>query len=184
MATTQTAPQLGIEAPNFRLPAIDGRTYSLKDVSARYGVVVAFIFNHCPFVQAVAERMVTDAKTLMAEGIGFVAINANDPADYPEDSPANMKLFAARHGFPFPYLFDETQEIARAYDAVCTPEFYGVTKDGILAYHGRLDEGRKGEPPPGARRELVEAMRMVAQSGKGPAEQFASVGCSIKWRHG
>jgi peroxiredoxin len=184
MATTQTAPRLGVQAPNFRLPATDGKTYSLKDVSGRNGAVVAFICNHCPYVKAVAERMVVDAKTLMAEGIGFVAINANDTVEYPDDSPANMKLFAARYAFPFPYLFDETQEVARAYDAVCTPEFYGVSKDGILAYHGRLDEARKGEPAPGAPRELVDAMRMIAQTGKGPAQQFPSVGCSIKWRQG
>jgi peroxiredoxin len=183
MATLQTAPRLGIQAPDFRLPATDGRAYSLKDVSGANGVVVAFLCNHCPYVKAVAERMVEDAKTLMAEGIGFVAINANDPVAYPEDSPDNMKLFAARYGFPFPYLFDESQEVARAYDAVCTPEFYGVNRDGVIAYHGRLDEGRKGEPPPGARRELVDAMRMIATTGRGPAQQFASVGCSIKWRN-
>jgi peroxiredoxin len=182
MATLQTAPKLGIAAPDFRLPATDGKLYSLKDVSGRNGVVVAFICNHCPYVKAVAERMVADAKTLMAEGVGFVAINANDTVAYPEDSLPNMKLFAARYGFPFPYLFDESQEIARAYDAVCTPEFYGVSNEGVLVYHGRLDEGRKGEPPPGARRELVEAMHMVAQTGTGPTQQFPSVGCSIKWR--
>jgi hypothetical protein len=133
-------------------------------------------------VKAVVERMVADAKTLIAEGIGFVAINANDVAAYPEDSPANMKLFAAAHGFPFPYLFDESQEVARAYDAVCTPEFYGISRDGVIAYHGRLDEGRKNELAPGAKRELVDAMGLIARTGKGPAQQFASVGCSIKWR--
>jgi hypothetical protein len=126
--------------------------------------------------------MVADAKTLMAEGIGFVVISANDTGTYPEDSPANMKLFAARHGFPFPYLFDESQQVARAYDAVCTPEFYGISREGIIAYHGRLDEGRKDQPPPGAQRELVDAMRMVVATGKGPDRQIPSVGCSIKWR--
>jgi peroxiredoxin len=183
MATLQPAPRLGLEAPNFRLPGTDGKTYSLKDVSGRNGVVVAFICNHCPYVKAVVERMVADAKTLMAEGIGFVAISANDPASYPEDSPANMKLFAIKHGFPFPYLFDESQEVGRAYDAVCTPEFYGINKDGLIAYHGRLDEGRKDPPPPGAKRELVDAMLMIARTGRGPDQQFASVGCSIKWKH-
>jgi peroxiredoxin len=182
MPTLQTAPRLGLQAPNFRLPATDGKSYSLKDVSGANGVVVAFICNHCPYVKAVAGRMVTDAKTLLAEGVGFVAINANDTAAYPEDSPDNMKLFAAKHGFPFPYLFDATQEIARAYDAVCTPEFYGISKDGLIAYHGRLDEGRKNEPPPGAKRELVDAMRAIATTGRGPDQQLASVGCSIKWR--
>ena len=93
-----------------------------------------------------------------------------------------MKAFAARHAFPFPYLFDESQAVARAYDAACTPEFYGISKDGVIAYHGRLDEGRKDPPPAGARRELLDAMRMIARTGKGPAEQFPSVGCSIKWK--
>jgi hypothetical protein len=119
----------------------------------------------------------------MAEGVGFVAISANDPATHPEDSPANMKLFAAKHAFPFPYLFDESQGIARAYDAACTPEFYGITRDGVIAYHGRLDEGRTGELPPRAKRELVDAMRTIAATGKGPSQQLAAVGCSIKWKH-
>ena len=116
------------------------------------------------------------------EGIGFVAISANDPVSHPDNSFPNMRKFAEQHGFPFPYLFDESQETARAYDAACTPEFYGISRDGTIEYHGRLDQGRTDQPPPGARRELVEAMRAIAKSGKGPAEQIASVGCSIKWK--
>src|SRR3978361_65560 len=112
MAMLQTVPRLGIPAPQFRLPGTDGKTYDLKSVSGANGLVVAFICNHCPYVKAVVGRMVSDAKALMAEGIGFVAISSNDVAAYPDDSPANMKLFAAQHGFPFPYLFDETQAIA------------------------------------------------------------------------
>jgi Redoxin len=126
--------------------------------------------------------MVEDAKRLAAEGIGFVAISSNDATHYPEDSFDKMKAFAARHGFAFPYLHDESQEVARAYDAVCTPDFFGLNADGSIAYRGRLDPGRKDPPPPGARRELVEAMRMIAETGKGPAEQYPSVGCSIKWK--
>ncbi len=183
MATLQTASILGKQAPDFRLPGTDGKTCGLKEVSGANGLVVAFICNHCPYVKAVVDRMVSDARTLMAEGIGFVAISANDPATHPDDSPANMKQFALKHGFPFPYLFDESQEVARAYDAVCTPEFYGVTKDGIVAYHGRLDEGRKDPPPMGAKRELLDAMRLIVATGKGPAQQIPSVGCSIKWKH-
>jgi peroxiredoxin len=133
-------------------------------------------------VKAVVGRMVADARALAAEGIGFVAISANDPVSYPEDSFDNMKLFAARHAFPFPYLFDESQKVARAYDAACTPEFYGINKDGVIAYHGRLDEGRKDPPPANAKRELLDAMRMIAKTGAGPAGQFPSVGCSIKWK--
>ena len=182
MATLQTAPALGIKAPAFRLPGTDGKTYDLKEVTGRNGLVVAFICNHCPYVKAVVDRMVADARTLMAEGIGFVAICANDAVAYPQDSPANMKLFAAAHGFPFPYLFDESQAVAHAYDAVCTPEFYGITRDGVIAYHGRLDEGRKNALPPGAKHELVDAMLMIAKTGRGPEQQLASVGCSIKWR--
>ncbi len=182
MATLGTAPDLGIEAPRFALPATDGRTYSLVDVAGENGTVVAFICNHCPYVRAVVARMVADARTLAEEGIGFVAINANDTASHPEDSPANMKVFAEKHGFPFPYLFDETQETARAYDAACTPEFFGISRAGTIEYRGRLDQGRTDTPPPDARRELVEAMRAIATTGKGPAEQIASVGCSIKWK--
>ncbi len=182
MATLGTAPHLGIAAPHFSLPGTDGKTISLDDVAGENGTVVAFICNHCPYVKAVAARMVADAETLAGEGVGFVAISANDPVSHPEDSPANMKLFAAKHGFPFPYLFDEAQETARAYDAVCTPEFFGISRAGTIEYRGRLDEGRTGEPPRNAKRELVEAMRAIARTGKGPAEQTPSVGCSIKWK--
>ena len=182
MATIGTAPHLGVEAPRFALPGTDGKTTSLDDVAGVNGTVVAFICNHCPYVKAVVARMVADAKTLAAEGIGFVAINANDPVSHPEDSPANMKLFAETHGFLFPYLFDEAQDTARAYDAACTPEFFGISRAGTIEYRGRLDQGRTDAPPPGARRELIEAMRAIAATGKGPAEQIASVGCSIKWK--
>lgn len=176
------SPALGVKAPDFALPATDGKTYRLADVAGEKGTVVVFICNYCPYVKAVAPRVVADAKTLAAEGIGFVAISSNDAASYPADSFDNMKAFAEKHGFPFPYLYDESQEVARAYEAVCTPDFFGLDASGSIAYRGRLDEGRKDEPPPGARRELVEAMRTIARTGQGPAEQFPSVGCSIKWK--
>jgi len=182
MALLQSAPKLGTKAPDFRLPATDGKTYSLADVAGSNGTVVAFICNHCPYVKAVADRMVADAAALAAEGIGFAAICSNDPVSHPDDSFDNMKLFADKHGFPFPYLHDESQAVARAYDAACTPEFYGIAADGTIAYHGRLDEGRKDPPPAGAKRELLEAMRMIAKSGNGPDQQIPSVGCSIKWK--
>lgn len=182
MAAFVTAPELGIKAPDFALPATDGKTYRLVDVAGPNGTVVVFICNHCPYVKAVAGRMVADAKALAAEGIGFVAISSNDAESYAADSFEAMKVFAATHGFPFPYLYDESQHVARAYDAVCTPDFYGVSREGTIEYRGRLDEGRKEEPPPGAKRELVEAMRLIAGIGKGPKEQFPSVGCSIKWK--
>lgn len=184
MPTLQTAPMLGVKAPTFSLPGTDGRTWSLSDVAGPNGTVVAFICNHCPYVKAVIGRTVADARTLSADGIGFVAISANDPDAYPEDSFDDMKLFAARHGLSFPYLFDESQQVARAFDAACTPEFYGIDRNGVIAYHGRLDEGRKDPPPAGAKRELLAAMREIAATGKGPSEQLPAVGCSIKWKAG
>jgi len=148
----------------------------------RKGTVVAFICNHCPYVKAVIDRMVADARVLMSEGIGFVAICSNDGASYPEDSFENMKHFANAHDFPFPYLQDETQAVARAYGAVCTPDFFGYSAERKLKYRGRLDEGRKTPPGPGAPRELVEAMRAIAKTGVVPADQNPSLGCSIKWK--
>jgi peroxiredoxin len=182
MPTVQTAPVLGIKAPDFSLPGTDGKTYTLADVAGRNGTVVAFICNHCPYVKGVVARMVADARTLAAEGIGFVAISSNDIVSHPDDSPEHMKQFAETHGFPFPYLYDESQDIARAYDAACTPEFHGISTAGTIEYRGRLDEGRKEPPGPNARRELLEAMRAIAKTGKGPTEQVPSVGCSIKWK--
>jgi peroxiredoxin len=182
MAMLKTAPKLGIRAPAFSLPATDGKSYSLADISRPNGAVVAFICNHCPYVKAVVGRMVEDARTLAAEGIGFVAISANDPASHPDDSFPNMKLFAERHRFPFPYLFDASQETARAYDAACTPEFFGISRDGTIEHHGRLDQGRTDQPPANAKRELLDAMRMIVATGKGPASQMPAVGCSIKWK--
>lgn len=182
MAVTPPPAEIGIAAPDFTLPATDGKTYSLADVTGEKGTVVVFICNHCPYVKSIVDRLVADAKALAADGIGFVAISANDVATYPEDSFDNMKAFAEQNGFPFPYLYDESQEVARAYKAECTPDFFGLDADGKVQYRGRLDEGRKDPPPPGAKRELLEAMRMVAATGKAPADQIPSIGCSIKWR--
>ncbi|WP_143199970.1 thioredoxin family protein, partial [Bradyrhizobium sp. NAS80.1] len=126
----------------FQLPATDGKTYALDDVAGEKGTVVVFICNHCPYVKAVIDRVVSDARVLMSESIGFAAICSNDAASYPEDSFENMKRFAKAHDFPFPYLHDETQTVARAYGAVCTPDFFGYNADRKLKYRGRLDEGR------------------------------------------
>jgi len=182
MAVSPPALDIGMTAGSFRLPSTDGKSYSLDDVAGKKGTVVVFICNHCPYVKAVADRMVADARALMAEGIGFVAINSNDVDAYPEDSPENMKDFAAKHSFPFPYLFDESQDVARAYGAVCTPDFFGFDSSHRLRYRGRLDEGRTTPPPANARRELLEAMRKVAATGEAPKEQVSSMGCSIKWK--
>ena len=182
MAVAQTEIALDTIAPDFRLPATDGRTYALKDVAAERGTVIVFICNHCPYVKAVIGRLVADARVLMSEGVGFAAICSNDAASYPEDSFPKMGEFARKHAFPFPYLHDESQDAAHAYGAVCTPDFFGFDRDLKLKYRGRLDEGRTTPPPANARRELLEAMRAIAEGRPAPANQVASIGCSIKWR--
>jgi peroxiredoxin len=182
MAATATEIILDTPAPDLRLPATNGKTYALADVAGEKGTVIVFICNHCPYVKAVIDRLAADARVLMAEGIGFAAICANDATDYPDDSFANMKRFAKVHDLPFPYLHDESQSVARAYGAVCTPDYFGYGKDRRLKYRGRLDEGRTGPLPKGARRELVEAMRAIAATGVAPGNQTPSVGCSIKWK--
>jgi peroxiredoxin len=172
----------GWKAPDFSLPAVDGRTYRLADVRGPRGTLVMFICNHCPYVRAVIDRLVRDVRELRPLGIGAVAIMANDYIHYPDDAPEKMRTFAAEHRFTFPYLIDETQEVARAYDAVCTPDFFGFDADLGLQYRGRLDESGRQPAAPDTKRELFEAMRLVAETGRGPAEQHASIGCSIKWR--
>ena len=184
MAATPPPLTLDTPASNFRLPATDGRTYALEDIAGKNGTVIVFICNHCPYVKAVIGRLVADARTLMAEGVGFAAICSNDAAAYPEDSFEAMQRFARAHAFPFPYLHDEDQSVARAYGAVCTPDFFGYDANGRLKYRGRLDEGRTSPPPAGARRELVEAMRAIAATGIAPPGQVPSIGCSIKWKAG
>jgi peroxiredoxin len=184
MAVGQMEMALGATAPDFRLPATDGRTYALKDVAGAKGTVIVFICNHCPYVKAVIGRLTADARLLMAEGVGFAAICSNDAASYREDSFPKMGEFALAHDFPFPYLHDETQQVARAYGAVCTPDFFGFDRDLKLKYRGRLDEGRTTPPPRNARRELLEAMRAIAAGRPAPANQAPSIGCSIKWKPG
>jgi peroxiredoxin len=171
----------GWKAQAFELPATDGKIYALSDIRGPKGTLIAFICNHCPYVKSVIDRLVRDAKDLQAAGIGVAAICANDAAEYPEDSFANMKKFAEKHGFTFPYLHDESQAVARAYDAVCTPDFFGFNAKDELQYRGRLDAART-QAVPGARRDLYDAMLMVAKAGNGPTEQIASMGCSIKWK--
>ena len=171
----------GWRAPDFRLEGIDGSIHALADCAGERGTLVMFLCNHCPFVKAVIDRIVGDVDALAGHGIGAVAIMPNDIQAYPADSFDNMKRFAAEHGFGFPYLIDRTQEIARAYDAVCTPDFFGFDSALGVRYRGRLDASRM-EPLPGARRELLEAMIQIAETGQGPGEQLPSMGCSIKWR--
>jgi len=171
----------GQPAINFVLPGVDGKTWNLSDCAGEKGLLVMFICNHCPYVKSILDRIVRDARELKALGVNTVAIMSNDPAEYEEDSFENMQAVARKFDFTFPYLIDETQEIAKNYGAVCTPDFFGYNADLQLQYRGRLDESRK-EAIDGARHDLFEAMKLVAETGKGPAEQVPSMGCSIKWK--
>jgi peroxiredoxin len=173
--------EIGWKARDFALKGVDGRTYSLADVRGPKGTLVAFICNHCPYVKAIVGRLVDEAKALEALGIGTIAIMPNDTEAYPADSFENMQAFARQHGFTFPYVIDETQEVARAYGAVCTPDFFGFNAADELQYRGRLDASRTSLVP-NARRDLYEAMRLIGETGRGPEEQPLSAGCSIKWR--
>ena len=172
---------LGWPAAQFDLPGIDGRRHNLDSARGSKGLVVMFLANHCPYVRAIADKIVRDTDALAALGIGSIAIMSNDATRYPDDSFDNMKRFAAEHGFNFPYVVDESQDVARAYDAVCTPEFFGFDANLALAYRGRLDASGRS-PDPHARRELYEAMAQVARTGHAPVEQTPAIGCSIKWR--
>ncbi len=183
MVSTETPIcDFGWKAPEFSLPGVDGKSYSLGDIRGPKGTLIMFICNHCPYVIAVQDRLIRDAMALQEIGIGVVAINSNDSVNYPSDNFDAMKKVASEKEYPFPYLFDETQNVARSYDAVCTPDFFGFNADLGLQYRGRLDASRKETAPEGARRELFEAMEMVANTGSGPTEQIPSMGCSIKWR--
>jgi peroxiredoxin len=182
MATTTTSPvALGWPAAQFDLPGIDGRRHTLDTARGPNGLLVMFLCNHCPYVRAIADKLARDTTDLARLGIGSIAIMSNDAIAYPEDSFDNMKRFAAEHDFAFPYVVDESQDVARAYDAVCTPDFFGFDRDLTLAYRGRLDSSGRS-PNPDARRELYEAMAQVARTGRAPLDQHASIGCSIKWR--
>jgi peroxiredoxin len=153
-----------MKAIDFDLPGVDGKHHGVASARGPNGLVVMFICNHCPYVKRVLDRIVRDCGELGKHGVGSIAVMSNDPSDYPEDSFDNMKRLARDKAFPFPYVVDESQDVARAYDAVCTPDFYGFDANLELRYHGRLDE-------------LLEAM-----TGKPPAKPVNSMGCSIKWK--
>jgi peroxiredoxin len=178
MAVTPPVCDFDWLAPDFTLPASDGKTYSLSDVKGEKGTLVMFICNHCPYVKSIMDKIIRDAQDLQKLGIGVVAINSNDAETYPEDSFANMQKL----DLPFPYLHDETQAVARAYDAACTPDFFGFNADMGLQYRGRLDASGRNVGPDDLKRDLYEAMKQVAQTGQGPREQIPSMGCSIKWK--
>jgi peroxiredoxin len=172
----------GLAAPDFNLPDPDGRRWTLADCRGPNGLLVMFICNHCPFVKAIIDRLIRDCRELAGHGIGCVAIMSNDVVAYPDDSPEHMRRWAAELDFPFPYLYDASQEVARAYGAVCTPDFFGYNARCELQYRGRLDASGRHPGAADARRELFDAMRQIAATGAGPREQIASIGCSIKWR--
>jgi peroxiredoxin len=181
VSLTTPSGRIGWTAVPFDLPGVDGRRHTLDGCRGPNGLVVMFICNHCPYVKAIVDKIVRDARDLAAVGVGSVAIMSNDPTDHPEDSFANMQAVAARHGFGFPYLLDEAQDVARAYGAVCTPDFFGFDRDLKLAYRGRLDaSGRSADPT--ATRELYPAMLAVGRGEAAPAVQQPSIGCSIKWK--
>ena len=171
-----------LTAPGFTLKNVDGNMLSYDDVKGQNGTVIAFICNHCPYVQAIIERFVKDAKTLQDKGVGVVCIMPNDTDNYPEDGFDNMRKFAEKHGFTFPYLLDETQQTAKAYDAICTPDIFGFNADKQLQYRGRLDSAGPNHADDDTEKELVNAMNEIVASGKSTDEQYASMGCSIKWK--
>ena len=170
------------KAADFDLPGTDGRRWRLSDVAGPRGTLIMFICNHCPYVLAVMDRIIRDARDLRSLGIGIAAISSNDPVAYPEDDFNSMRRMASDRGFFFPYLFDESQDVARAYGAACTPDFFGYNATLGLQYRGRLDASGRQPGPPDARRDLYEAMKLIADTGKGPLEQVSSMGCSIRWK--
>ena len=172
----------GKKAIEFSLPGVDGEMWTLDFCKGSNGLLVMFICNHCPFVKAIQDRLVRDTRELLQYGIKSVAIMSNNPVDYPEDSFENMARIAEDFDFPFPYVFDETQAIAKSYGAICTPDFFGYNSDLELQYRGRLDASGKEPAPGNVKRELFEAMKQIADSGQGPKEQVSSIGCSIKWK--
>lgn len=173
----------GWKAPGFSLPGVDGKIWTPQDAMGPNGLLVMFICNHCPYVKAIRPRLVRDLAELGCDhGIRAIAIMSNDPTEYAEDSFDNMKRLAAEFGFPFPYVIDETQDVAKSYGAVCTPDFFGFNRNFELQYRGRFDESRKETAPEGVRRDLFEAMKEIAATQRGPSEQIPSMGCSIKWK--
>lgn len=169
-------------AIDFNLKGVDGKIHNLTSCKGKNGLLIMFICNHCPYVKAIIERIIRDTKELKALGLNAVAIMSNNPEEYEVDSFENMQKIAKKMDFPFPYLIDETQEVAKTYGAVCTPDFFGYNADLKLQYRGRLDASRKESASVDAKRDLFDAMHQVVTTGQGPTEQIPSMGCSIKWK--
>jgi peroxiredoxin len=182
MVSTQTPIcDFGTPALNFELEGVDGKLHTLESCKGDKGLLVMFICNHCPYVKSIIDRIIRDTRELKALGLNTVAIMSNDPNAYAEDSFENMQNISTEMNFSFPYLIDETQAIAKAYGTVCTPDFFGYNADLTLQYRGRLDASRKESAATDVKRDLFEAMKQIAETGKGPLEQIPSMGCSIKW---
>ena len=182
MALTKTPIcDFGKKADQFQLKSIDNKMISLNDAKGENGTLIMFICNHCPYVKAVIKEIVSDCKELEKEGINSIAIMSNDTVNYPDDSFDKMIDFSQNNNFSFPYLIDETQEIAKKYDAVCTPDFFGYNKNLELQYRGRIRKLKDLKPVQGGESDLLNAMKMIAKTGHGPKEQVPSMGCNIKW---
>ncbi len=182
MAVSPPVCDFGAPWHDFALPGTDGKTHTRSDIAGPRATLVMFICNHCPYVQSILDRVLRDAVIMQNAGIGVVAISANDAQDYPQDGPDAMRDMAQQRGFSFPYLYDETQQVARTYGAECTPDFFGYNAEGQLQYRGRFDASGRIAGPTDARPELLDAMLMIADTGRGPENQTASMGCSIKWK--
>jgi peroxiredoxin len=184
MALVPTTPiELGFTAPAFSLPnTIDGKTYSLDELKSDKATVIMFICNHCPYVKHVMDGLVKLANDYLAQGIAFIAISANDAQTYPEDAPEKMKLVAEQHHFPFPYLYDESQEVAKAYQAACTPDFSIFDESLRCVYRGQLDDSRPGNNIPVTGNSIREVLDALLSNDALPKEQRPSIGCSIKWK--
>ena len=182
MLTQTPICDFGKKAVPFKLKSTEGKIISLEDLKGENGTLIMFICNHCPYVKAITKDIVEDCNELKKLGINSIAISSNDPTNYPEDSFENMIEFAKKNEFSFPYLIDETQEIAKAYDAVCTPDFFGYNKDLELQYRGRSRELRNLIPIRDGKSDLYKAMKLIAETNNGPKDQIPSAGCSIKWK--
>ncbi len=174
---------LGTKAPAFRLRcAVSGKEYSLEELKSDTATVIMFICNHCPYVKHVQKGLVELANDYIPKGVSFIAINSNDVEKYPEDSPENMKIIAEKLGYPFPFLFDETQEVARAYDAACTPDFYIFDADLKCVYRGQMDDSRPGSGIPVTGEHIRKALDDTLAGRSVEEEQIPSIGCNIKWK--
>ena len=183
MSVNSPNEQLEWKAPNFELLSVDNTKYSLNNIAGEKGTVIAFICNHCPYVIAIAERLSFESKELQKIGINTAAIMSNDVVSYPEDSFENMKKFSKKYNFEFPYLFDNTQEIAKKYKAVCTPDFFGFNDKLILQYRGRICSDVMNNDTKNIKRDLYNSMELISRTGVGPSKQYNSFGCSIKWKN-